>query len=38
MKNNQDHFNILRRIDKAYLNQRVLARDLGFSLVNSIIV
>lgn len=33
MKNNQDHFNILRRIDKkAYLNQRVLARDLGFSL------
>ena len=33
MKNNQDHFNILRKIDKkAYLNQRVLAKDLGLSL------
>jgi len=33
MKNKQDHFNILRKIDKkAYLNQRILAEDLGFSL------
>ena len=33
MKNKQDYFNILRKIDKKiYLNQRVLAQDLGFSL------
>ena len=33
MKNKQDHLNILRKIDKkAYLNQRILAEDLGFSL------
>ena len=33
MKNKQDHFDILRKIDKkVYLNQRILAQDLGFSL------
>ena len=33
MKSIQDHFNILRKISKkTYLNQRVLAQDLGFSL------
>ena len=33
MKDTQDHFNILRKISKkTYLNQRVLAQDLGFSL------
>ncbi len=33
MKNKQDHFNILRKIHKkVYLNQRILAQDLGFSL------
>ena len=33
MKNKQDHFNILRKIGKkVYLNQRILAQDLGFSL------
>ncbi|MDA7781691.1 MarR family EPS-associated transcriptional regulator [Candidatus Pelagibacter sp.] len=33
MKDTQDHFNILRKISKKiYLNQRVLAQDLGFSL------
>ena len=33
MKNKQDYLNILRKIDKkAYLNQRILAEDLGFSL------
>jgi EPS-associated MarR family transcriptional regulator len=33
MKNNIDQFNILRKIyKKTYLNQRILAKDLGFSL------
>ena len=33
MKKKQDYFDILRKIDKkTYLNQRVLAHDLGFSL------
>ena len=33
MKNREDHFDILRKISKkTYLNQRLLARDLGFSL------
>ena len=33
MKDREDHFDILRKISKkTYLNQRLLARDLGFSL------
>ncbi len=33
MKNNQDHFNVLRRIEnKPDSSQRELAQDLGFSL------
>ena len=33
MKDKEDHFDILRKIGKkTYLNQRLLARDLGFSL------
>ena len=33
MINKEDHFDILRKISKkTYLNQRLLARDLGFSL------
>ena len=38
-KDNQDHFNVLRKIDKnPELTQRQFAQELGFSLVNSIIV
>ena len=33
MTNKDDHFDILRKIGKKnYLNQRILAQDLGFSL------
>ena len=33
MKDNQDHFNVLRKIqDKPESTQRELAEDLGFSL------
>tara|TARA_Y100000294_G_scaffold107368_1_gene99649 strand:+ start:413 stop:739 length:327 start_codon:yes stop_codon:yes gene_type:complete len=33
MKDKEDHFDILRKISKkTYLNQRLLAHDLGFSL------
>ncbi len=33
MKNNQDHFNVLRKVKKkSYSSQRKLAGDLGFSL------
>ena len=33
MKENQDHFEVLRKIDKATkTSQRKLAEDLGFSL------
>ena len=32
MKQNQDHFNILRKIDTEKVTQRELAATLGFSL------
>ena len=32
MNDNQDHFNVLRKINSNHKSQRDLARELGFSL------